>query len=115
VEQQLITSISVLLPARKLVVDCKRDTFLEAVAGPGSKADDVAIDLETQGHVEIFGNVRFRPELLVAIFVKVGDLLNGGPAEDGVVADKGGDVAVGDGIGDGGVDEVGEERDAGKN
>ena len=28
------------------------------------------------------------------------------------MADEGGDVAVGDGVGDGGVDEVGEEGDA---
>jgi hypothetical protein len=59
--------------------------------------------------------VRFRPEFFIAVFVKVGDLLNGRPAEDGVVADEGGDVAVGDGVGDGGVDEVGEESDAGLN
>jgi hypothetical protein len=51
------------------------------------------------------------PELLVAVLVKVRDLLNGRPAEDGVVADKGRNIAVGNGVADGGVDEVGEECD----
>ena len=41
-----------------------------------------------------------------------GDGLDGGPAEEGVVADEGRDVAVGDGVADRGVDEVGEEGDA---
>ena len=54
----------------------------------------------------------FGPELLVAVFVLVRYLLDGGPAQDGVVADKGGDVAVGDGVPDGRVDKVGEEGDA---
>lgn len=76
-EKQLIASISVLLPTRKLIVYCERDTFFEAVAGPGGEANDVAIDLETKGHVEVFGNVRFGPKLLVAVFIEVGDLLDG--------------------------------------
>jgi hypothetical protein len=50
--------------------------------------------LETQGHVEILGDVGFRPEFLVAVFVEVGDLLDGGPAEDGVVTDEWRYVAV---------------------
>jgi hypothetical protein len=38
------------------------------------------------------------PELFVAIFVKVGDLLDGGPAEYGVVADERCYIAIGDGV-----------------
>ena len=51
------------------------------------------------------------PEFLVAILVKVADLLDGGPAEDSVVTDEGRDVTVADGVLDGRVDEVGEEGD----
>jgi hypothetical protein len=56
--------------------------------------------------------MRFGPEFFVAILVGVGDLLEGGPAEDRVVADEGADVAAGDGVADGCVDKVREERDS---
>jgi hypothetical protein len=55
--------------------------------------------------------VGFRPELFVAILIKIGDLLDSRPAKNGVVADKRGDIAVGDGVTDGGVDEISEESD----
>jgi hypothetical protein len=55
--------------------------------------------------------VGFGPELFVAVFVIEGDLLDGGPAEDGVVTDEWSDVTVGDGVPDSRVDEVGEEGD----
>jgi hypothetical protein len=51
------------------------------------------------------------PELFVAVFVEVGDLLDGRPAKYGIVANKRCDVAVGDSVADGRVDEVGEESD----
>ena len=56
--------------------------------------------------------MRFGPEFVVAVFVGVADLLDGGPAEEGVVADERGDVTVGYGVFDSGVDEVGEECDS---
>ena len=111
-EKQLVAAVGVLLPARELVVHGQRYAFFEAITCPCGKADDVAVDLETQGHVEIFGDVGFRPEFLVAVFVEVGDLLDGGPAEDGVVTDERRYVAVGYGVLYCGVDEIGEECDA---
>jgi len=54
----------------------------------------------------------FTPELLVAIFVEMADLLNGTPAEDGVVTDEGSGIAVGHTEANGDIDEVGEESDA---
>jgi len=56
--------------------------------------------------------VGLRPKLLIAIFIEVGDLLNGGPAEDGVVADERGDIAIGNGEADSSVDEISEECDS---
>jgi len=40
------------------------------------------------------------------------DLLQGRPAEEGVVADEGRGVAIGDGVTDGGIDKVSEECNA---
>lgn len=111
-EEQLVAAIGVFFPAGQFVIDSEGDAFFETFARPGGQADDVAVTLQAEGHVEVLGDVGFGPEFLVAVFVDVGDLLDGGPAEDGVVADEGGDVAVGDGVFDGGVDQVGEEGDA---
>jgi hypothetical protein len=56
--------------------------------------------------------VGFRPKLFIAIFIEVGDLLDGRPAKNGVVADKWGDIAVGDSEADSSVDEISEEGDS---
>ena len=114
VEEQLVAAVGVFLPPGQFVVHGQRDAFLEAVAGVGGEADDVAVALQPQSHVEVLGHRFLGPVFLRvgAVGRRVGDVLHRGPAEDGVVADEGGDVAVGDGEGDGGVDEVGEEGDA---
>jgi len=57
--------------------------------------------------------VGFGPEFLVAVFIEVGDLLDGGPAQNGVVTYKGCYIAVGNGVADSCVDEIGEESDTG--
>lgn len=111
VEEQLVTAVGILLPASKFVVDGKGDTFLEAITGPSGKTDDETITLETKRHVEILGHVRLGPELFVIVFVDIRYLLNGGPAENGIVADKGCNIAVGYSVPDGGVDQVGKESD----
>jgi hypothetical protein len=46
VEQQLVAAVRILFPTSKLIVDCERDAFLEAVTGPGCKTDNIAIYLE---------------------------------------------------------------------
>jgi hypothetical protein len=53
--------------------------------------------------------VRLGPEFLVVIFVLVGNLLDSRPAEDSIMTNERGNVSVGDGITNGGIDEVGEE------
>jgi hypothetical protein len=63
--------------------------------------------LQTEGNVEIFGDVGVGPEFSLVIFGER-DGLNGFPADEGVVADEGGAVTVADGELDGRVDEVGE-------
>lgn len=113
-EKQLVAAVRILLPSSKFVVHGKRHALLEAFASPGRKTDDVAVDLETQRHVEIFGNVGLGPEFLVAIFVEEGDLLDSGPAENSIVADEGGDVAVGHCVLDSRVDQVREEGNTGQ-
>jgi hypothetical protein len=53
VEEELVAAVGVLLPAVQLVVDGERDAFFETVAGVGGKADGVAFDLQSEGHVEV--------------------------------------------------------------
>lgn len=55
------------------------------------------------------------PEFLVAIFVKEGDGLHSRPAENGIVANKWCDIAVGDSVFNSGVDQVGKEGDTKRN
>lgn len=117
VKDQLGASIGILFPARKFVVDRQRDAFLEPLAGVRSQAEDVAVRLEPERHVKVFGHGGFGPVLFLAgavvdVGLDVGDVLHGLPAQKGIVADKGRDVAVRHGVLDGRVDEVGEEGDA---
>lgn len=55
--------------------------------------------------------MRFGPEFDVAVFDD-SDVLQGRPAKDSIVADKGSHIAVADTISNGCVDQVGEEGDA---
>jgi hypothetical protein len=113
VEQQLVAAVSILFPARELVVDGQTDTLLEAVARVRGVAKRVAGHLQAQRHVKVLGHVRLGPVLLVAVFVgEGGRVLERFPAEDGVVPDKGAGVARGHGEGDARVDEAGEPGDA---
>lgn len=54
VEDQLITTIRILLPSVKLIVAGQRDTFLESTFRVSCPSNDVAFELKTKGHVEIF-------------------------------------------------------------
>ena len=112
VEEELVASICVFFPSGQLIIHGERDTFLESFTGPSGETDDVAIALETQRHVKVFGDVGFRPEFLIPIFVDIGDLLNGGPAKHGVMTNEGSDIAIGNGVFDSSIDKVGEEGDA---
>lgn len=112
VEEELVAAVSILLPASQFVVDCKRDTLLETLAGPSSKTDNVTSALKTERHVKVFRDVALGPELLIVVLVKVADLLDSTPAENGIMTNKGCHVAVGNSISNSRVDEVGEECDA---
>lgn len=70
----------------------------------GSQPDDVAGDLETEGNVEVFGNVELGPVFVIPACVLRDDNLDGKPAEEGVVTNKGSDFAAADGEADGGED-----------
>ena len=109
VEEELVAAVRVLLPSGELVVDGQRHALLEAFAGVGAEPDAVPDALQAQGHVKVLRHVRLRPELLVAVLVRVDDLLQCGPAKYGVVADEGDDVPVGAGVLDRAVDQVREE------
>ena len=111
-EKKFVATIGVFLPPSKLVINGKRDTFLETLASPSRETDNIAIALETKGHVEILRDVGFGPELVVAVLILVGDLLDSSPTKDSVMADERRDVAVGDGVADSSIDKVGEEGDA---
>jgi hypothetical protein len=68
--------------------------------------------LQSQGDVEVFGDVPLGPPFGFTVEgVHVADALNGFPAEEGVVSDEGGGVAGSDTVFDGGVDDVGEVGD----
>lgn len=108
-EEQLVATVRILFPPSQFVVHGQRDTFFEALASPCGKSNDVAVRLQLERHFEILGDVVLGPELLVSVLIEVANLLDGGPAEDGVVTDEGGDVTVADGVLDGRVDQVGEE------
>lgn len=95
VEQQLATPIRVLLPAIQLVVDRQGHTLLEPAVGVRRPANNVPAQLQPERHVEIFGHVGLGPDLLDPVFVDEGGVLDGFPAEEGIVTDKGGDFTVG--------------------
>lgn len=115
-EDEFVDAVSVLLPPGKLIVDGEGDTLFEATLGIGGEAKGIARCLQTESHVKVLGHVRFGPELLKTIVLAfVGrSILDSGPAKHGVVANEGRDISLGNGEGDGCVDEVGEPGDAGK-
>lgn len=71
VEEQLVTAVRVLLPPRQLVVHCKTNALLKAVARIRGVPQRVAGTLQPQGHIEVLGHVRLGPVLLVVVFVLV--------------------------------------------
>lgn len=88
-------TIGVFLPAVELIVDRKGYTLLETAVRVGCPSNDVSTQLEAQGHVEIFGDIRFGPYLLHAIgFVDERRVLNSSPPEESVVTDKWGNFAI---------------------
>ena len=94
-EDEFGAAVGVFFPAVELVVDGEGDAFFEflfglvrvgfelfalgvrvAVAGVGGEADDVALDLEAEGHVEVFGDGGFGPVFGgVGVGGLVGDVL----------------------------------------
>jgi len=56
--------------------------------------------------------MRFRPEFLIPVLVDVRNLLDRTPAENGVMANEGGDIAICNGVFDRRIDQVCEEGDA---
>ena len=59
VEQQLRTSVRVLLPSVQLIVGRKRDALLESTLGIGGPPNDISPLLQPHGHVEILRDVMF--------------------------------------------------------
>jgi hypothetical protein len=108
-EDKFIAAVGVLLPTRKFIVDGERNAFFVAVPSISRKTDDVTVGLQTEGHIEIFRNGVLGPVLFVAIFVRVADMLNGRPAEYGVVPDKRGNITIRDGKFNSSIDQVSEK------
>src|SRR5690606_10815018 len=61
VEDQLVTSIGVLLPTRQFIVDGKRNTFLETSVVIGSETNDKASHLKTKRNIKILRDVLLGP------------------------------------------------------
>lgn len=112
-EQQLVATIGTFLPASKLIVDCKANSFLEAFSCPCGEPDDIAVTLETKRNVEIFRHLGFGLELLIAVFVRVTDLLDSTPSEDSIVTNEWSYVSIGNCVFDSRVNHIRKERDAG--
>ena len=86
----------VFLPPVQFIVASEGHPFFEAAFGIRGPADDIALQLKTEGHVEVFRDVGLRPDLLDTIVdVDEGGILKSGPTEEGVVADEGRHLAVG--------------------
>jgi hypothetical protein len=103
--------ISVFLPTVQFIIDSERYTLLESISGVGSEANDVACNLKTQRHIEIFRDMRLGPKLFIAVFIFIRDFLQSRPTKNSIVTDEGRHITIGDGVSDSCVDEVGEESD----
>ena len=68
--------------------------------------------LQTKRHVEVLADHVLCPKLLLTVVVLPRNLLDSFPAENGVVADERGYVAIGYSVTDGAIDEVREESNA---
>lgn len=111
VKEQFVATVCIFLPSSQLIIYGQRNTFLEPLAGPSRKTNDVTICLELQRHLKIFRDMRFGPEFLVAIVIEVANLLNCRPSKDSVVTDERSDITIADRIFDGGIDEIREKCD----
>lgn len=78
VEDELRTPVGVFLPARELVIDGQRDTFLELVVVDSREAQFVAFPLQTQCHVKILGHGLLRPVFFCTVLF-VRDVLECAP------------------------------------
>ena len=107
-KHEFVAPISVFLPSRKLVVNRERHSFFEPITGPSCHPYDIAPDLESERHVEIFGYVRLAPVFLNAIFLKR-DFLDRTPAQNRIVADERRHIAGRNTETDSGVNQVREE------
>lgn len=111
-EDELGAAIGVLFPSCKLVVAGQRDALLESIPKVATHAHNVTGGLQAKSHVKVLGDGRLGPELLlVVVGTLVGNLLERGPSQDGVVANEWCNITRGDGKLDLGVDHVGEEGD----
>ena len=112
VEEQLVTSISVFLPAGQLVVNGQGNALFEAIAGPCGKTNDVPVTLQTKRHIEVLADHVFCPKLLLAVVIYPRNLLDGFPAQNGVVADERGYVTIRYCVADSAIEKVREEGNA---
>lgn len=110
-EDQLGTAPRILLPSVYFVVTSQGDAFFEFVVGVGCPAHNIAFELKSQRESEIFGNMRFGPDLLHAVLLEH-DLLQRGPAQKGVMAYKWCRRSIGATKGDCQLDASGEVGDA---
>lgn len=91
-------TIRVFLPSVQFIVNGERDTLLEGTVGVSGPADDVALHLQAERHIEVFGHVRLGPNFLQAVRrVDEGRILKRSPAKERIVTDEGRDLAVGNG------------------
>jgi hypothetical protein len=97
IEQEFTVAVRISLPSADFVVYRKRDLLLELVSMVGSVSSDPVGALQSNAHVEILGNVIFRPVHDIVRITRIyRDVLERFPAHESVVADEGGAFTVAD-------------------
>lgn len=96
IEQEFTVAVRVSFPSTDFIVDRERHLLLEFVLMIGSVSSDPIGALESKAHVEIFGNVVFRPVHDIVRIIRNCDVLERFPAHKSVVADEWGAFTIAD-------------------
>ena len=97
IEQEFTVAVRVSFPPTDFIVYRKRDLLLELVLMIGSVSSDPVGALKSNAHVEILGNVIFRPVHDIVRITRIYcDVLERFPAHESVVADEGGAFTIAD-------------------
>lgn len=111
-EHKFIASVRVLLPSRQLIVECQRHALFELAVVIGRKTDCHTRHLKTQTDIEVLRDVSIGPPFCLSVRgIDKCNTLDGFPAKDCIVANKGGNVTAANTVPDSSIDDIGEIGD----